>query len=120
MPVFPRAFPLKDDSVSVSSQGVTALGERPLPGRRTVQRMANELGRRKAPPQGGRSTRNCLPSWRAPRTTSFSAHAGEVAVIPGGVEHEGWCQEDTEVVDIFVPPREDFLGGGTPAYMREK
>jgi unsaturated pyranuronate lyase len=46
--------------------------------------------------------------------------AGEVAVIPGGVEHEGWFQEDTEVVDIFVPPREDFLVGGTPAYMREK
>ena len=47
-------------------------------------------------------------------------NAGEVAVIPGGAEHEGWCQEDTEVVDIFVPPREDFLGGGTPVYMREK
>jgi quercetin dioxygenase-like cupin family protein len=46
--------------------------------------------------------------------------AGGVAVIPGGVEHEGWCQEDTEVVDIFVPPREDFLSGATPAYMREK
>jgi unsaturated pyranuronate lyase len=46
--------------------------------------------------------------------------AGEVAVIPGGIEHEGWFQEDTEVVDIFAPPREDFLGGGTPAYMREK
>ena len=46
-------------------------------------------------------------------------NAGEVAVIPGGAEHEGWFQEDTEVVDIFVPPREDFLGGATPAYMRE-
>jgi hypothetical protein len=41
-------------------------------------------------------------------------------VLAGGVEHEGWFQEDTEVVDIFVPPREDFLVGGTPAYMREK
>jgi quercetin dioxygenase-like cupin family protein len=47
-------------------------------------------------------------------------HAGEVAVIPGGVEHEGSCQEDTEVVDMFVPPREDFLSGGAPAYMVEK
>jgi quercetin dioxygenase-like cupin family protein len=44
---------------------------------------------------------------------------GEVAVIPGGVEHEGWFREDTEVVDIFAPPREDFLNGGTPVYMRE-
>ena len=47
-------------------------------------------------------------------------NAGDVAVIPGGVEHEGWCQEDTEVVDIFVPPREDFLSGEAPAYMRGK
>jgi quercetin dioxygenase-like cupin family protein len=45
--------------------------------------------------------------------------AGDVAVIPGGVEHEGRCQEDAEVLDIFAPPREDFVAGGTPAYMRE-
>jgi len=25
--------------------------------------------------------------------------------------------EDTEVVDVFAPPREDFLAGGTPSYM---
>ncbi len=47
-------------------------------------------------------------------------NAGELAVIPGGVEHEAWCREDTEVVDMFAPPRKDFLGGGTPTYMREK
>jgi len=45
--------------------------------------------------------------------------AGDVAVIPGDVEHEGFCAEDTEAVDIFAPPREDFLAGGTPPYMRE-
>jgi quercetin dioxygenase-like cupin family protein len=44
--------------------------------------------------------------------------AGDLAVIPGGVEHEGSYLEDTEVVDIFAPPREDFLKGGTPAYMK--
>jgi len=44
--------------------------------------------------------------------------AGDVAVIPGNTEHEGFFPEDTEVVDIFAPPREDFLAGGTPAYMR--
>jgi unsaturated pyranuronate lyase len=44
---------------------------------------------------------------------------GAVGVIPGGVEHEAWFPEDTEVVDLFSPPREDFLAGGTPAYMRE-
>ena len=45
---------------------------------------------------------------------------GDVVVIPGGVDHEGWCREDAEVVDFFAPRREDFLGGGMPAYMRER
>src|SRR5712671_4658193 len=56
--------------------------------------------------------------------------AGDVAVIPGDIEHEGFFSEDTEVVDVFAhrvkifsrgvrrPPREDFLAGGTPSYMR--
>jgi quercetin dioxygenase-like cupin family protein len=44
---------------------------------------------------------------------------GDLAVIPGGVEHEAWFPEDTEVIDVFSPPREDFLpGAGAPAYMR--
>ena len=43
---------------------------------------------------------------------------GEVAVIPANVEHEAWFPEDAEVVDLFSPPREDFLAGGLPAYMR--
>ena len=44
---------------------------------------------------------------------------GDVAVIPGGVEHEAWFPEDTEVIDIFAPPREDFLTHEVPAYMRK-
>jgi len=48
-----------------------------------------------------------------------TCRAGDVGVIPGGVEHEAWFPEDTEVVDVFAPPREDFLAGGTPAYMRQ-
>ena len=44
---------------------------------------------------------------------------GAVAVIPGGVEHEAWFPEDTEVIDVFAPPREDFLTGAAPAYMRK-
>jgi quercetin dioxygenase-like cupin family protein len=44
--------------------------------------------------------------------------AGDVAVIPGNTEHEGIFPEETEVVDIFAPPREDFLAGGVPLYMR--
>jgi quercetin dioxygenase-like cupin family protein len=44
---------------------------------------------------------------------------GDLGVIPGGVEHEARFPEDTQVIDIFSPPREDFLpGAGTPAYMR--
>lgn len=48
-----------------------------------------------------------------------SCGPGDVGVIPGGVEHEAWFPEDTEVVDVFSPPREDFLTGGPPAYMRK-
>lgn len=44
---------------------------------------------------------------------------GEVVVIPSGAKHEALFPQDTEVVDIFVPPREDFLVGGPPPYMRE-
>jgi quercetin dioxygenase-like cupin family protein len=47
-----------------------------------------------------------------------SCRAGDVAVIPSGVEHEAWFPEDTEVVDVFSPPREDFLTGEAPVYMR--
>jgi putative intracellular protease/amidase len=45
--------------------------------------------------------------------------AGDVVVIPGGTEHEAWFREDTEVIDFFAPPRDDFLLGGKPAYMSE-
>ncbi len=45
---------------------------------------------------------------------------GDVVVIPGGVEHEAFFPEDTEVIDVFSPPREDFLAGGTPDYMKVK
>ena len=51
-------------------------------------------------------------------TERRSMIAGDVAVIPGNVEHEGIFLEDTEVVDIFAPPREDFLSGGLPTYLR--
>ena len=44
---------------------------------------------------------------------------GDVAVIPGGVEHEGFFTEDTEVIDFFAPVREDFLTGAPPSYMTQ-
>jgi hypothetical protein len=45
--------------------------------------------------------------------------AGDIAVIPGGVEHEAFFPEETEIVDFFAPVREDFLAGGAPAYMKQ-
>lgn len=49
-----------------------------------------------------------------------SCGPGDVVVIPGGVEHEAFFPEDTEVIDVFAPPREDFLAGGLPDYMKVK
>ncbi len=43
---------------------------------------------------------------------------GDVGVIPAGVEHEAWFSEDTEVIDIFSPPREDFYTG-QESYLRK-
>lgn len=48
-----------------------------------------------------------------------TCRAGDLGVIPAGVEHEAWFPEDTEVIDVFAPPREDFLTGEAPAYMRK-
>ena len=42
---------------------------------------------------------------------------GDVGVIPGGVEHEAWFPEDTEIVDVFAPPREDMFAG-QDSYLR--
>jgi quercetin dioxygenase-like cupin family protein len=44
---------------------------------------------------------------------------GDVAVIPGGVEHEGYFPEDSEAIDFFAPVREDFLTGLLPSYMAQ-
>lgn len=43
--------------------------------------------------------------------------AGDLSVIPSSVEHEAYFPQDTEVVDMFAPSRETFIGAGTPAYM---
>jgi len=49
-----------------------------------------------------------------------SCGPGDVVVIPGGIEHEAFFPEDSEVIDVFSPPREDFLAGGVPGYMKVK
>jgi quercetin dioxygenase-like cupin family protein len=44
--------------------------------------------------------------------------AGEVLHIPGNVPHEAEALEDTVDVDVFHPPREDWLKK-TDAYLRK-
>jgi quercetin dioxygenase-like cupin family protein len=44
-------------------------------------------------------------------------HAGEVLVIPPNLPHAAEALEDTLDVDIFNPPRQDWLDG-TDAYLR--
>ena len=45
--------------------------------------------------------------------------AGEVLVIPSGVPHRALAVEDTLDLDVFAPPREDWLNG-TDDYLRKK
>ena len=45
--------------------------------------------------------------------------AGEVLHLPGNVPHEAHALEDTLDVDVFYPPREDWLNK-TDAYLRKK
>lgn len=42
----------------------------------------------------------------------------DIVVIPPNIPHEAEALEDTVVIDIFSPPREDFLSGGPPAYLQ--
>lgn len=44
-------------------------------------------------------------------------HAGEVIVIPSNLPHRALALEDTLDVDVFAPPRQDWLSG-TDAYLR--
>jgi len=44
-------------------------------------------------------------------------HAGEVLTIPSNVPHSAEALEDTLDVDVFTPPREDWLDG-SDAYLR--
>lgn len=46
-----------------------------------------------------------------------TVRAGEVLVIPSNLPHSAEALEDTIDIDIFSPPREDWLNG-TDAYLR--
>ena len=45
--------------------------------------------------------------------------SGEVLVIPSNVPHRAIALEDTLDLDVFSPPREDWLSG-TDDYLRQK
>ena len=47
----------------------------------------------------------------------LTVRAGEVIVIPSHLPHRALALEDTVDVDIFCPPRQDWLSG-TDAYLR--
>jgi quercetin dioxygenase-like cupin family protein len=53
-------------------------------------------------------------------TEERTIRPGDVAVIPGGIEHEAFFPEDTEVIDFFAPARVDFLSGEVPSYMVQR
>jgi quercetin dioxygenase-like cupin family protein len=49
----------------------------------------------------------------------ITVRAGEVLVIPGNVLHQAEALEDTLDVDVFSPPRQDWLDG-TDDYFHRK
>ncbi len=53
----------------------------------------------------------------APADTFTDVHAGEVLVIPSSVRHRAEALADTLDVDVFNPPRQDWLDG-SDAYLR--
>jgi quercetin dioxygenase-like cupin family protein len=52
-------------------------------------------------------------------TEEVVVRAGEVLVIPSNIPHKAEALEDTLDVDVFSPPRQDWLDG-TDAYLRQK
>jgi quercetin dioxygenase-like cupin family protein len=59
-----------------------------------------------------------LHFWLGPKgERELTVRAGEVLVIPSNLEHRALALEDTLDVDVFNPPRQDWLNG-TDAYLR--
>jgi len=51
--------------------------------------------------------------------TEVMVRAGEVLVIPSNVPHKAVALEDTLDMDVFCPPRQDWLSG-TDNYLRSE
>jgi quercetin dioxygenase-like cupin family protein len=41
-------------------------------------------------------------------SNAFDAFAGDSFIVPGGMEHEASALAESEVLDFFVPSREDY------------
>ena len=54
-----------------------------------------------------------------PAREELVVRAGEVLYIPSNVPHRAEALEDTFDVDVFDPPRQDWLGG-TDSYFHRK
>jgi len=59
-----------------------------------------------------------LKFWIGEERREIVLHAGEVLHIPGNVPHEAEALEDCLDVDVFSPPRQDWLDG-TDDYFRK-
>jgi quercetin dioxygenase-like cupin family protein len=40
---------------------------------------------------------------------TFEVSAGDSFVIRGGLEHQAWALEPSVLLDVFTPPREEYL-----------
>ena len=50
---------------------------------------------------------------------TYDVRAGEVVVLPSNVPHAAEAMADTRVLDVFSPPREDWLNK-TDSYLRAR
>jgi quercetin dioxygenase-like cupin family protein len=41
-------------------------------------------------------------------TGKVEAGTGESFIVPGNTDHQAWALEDSEVLDVFTPYREDY------------
>lgn len=60
-----------------------------------------------------------LHFWIGEDEEEVTVRAGEVLVIPSNVLHKAKALEDTLDIDIFSPPRQDWIDK-TDEYLREK
>lgn len=54
-----------------------------------------------------------------PATESYDLREGDVMVIPSNVPHAAEAIEDSRLLDVFSPPREDWLNK-TDTYLRNR